>query len=459
MNRRAATTFSVYGLLAATAAGTFLLPKTLTVPTTAAAVPPDLIQVTGPVRDFLSSHPDFGITEAALAGHYAWNVGPVLSPRRRPVFGGGGLQVVTQWHDQDGNLIAPYATDPGLPGGHFDVDVYDELSTSPERHTHEYDDTYDVSYIDIVNDPNLLYDSIVGAGYPNDLRVEFLNCHNGVGFFTFDAGAGHQMGTTLDGFTTVFDPATLTHLRVDFVSLHGLRATEPAAAKGDVADRDDSFTVRLFDTVTSAMVYEVCVYHHGDGVPEAGGGSVSGTDMCGDDFDDTAGSFGGTGDGGVTDSATFEQWFSDYMGTNLSQPLTLNLMRNAMGVYEYLTDDFYPIDNELLGNEGDDHNQYFTYTFSASFVYEGCADHFFEFTGNDDCWAYIDRRRVIDLGGVASPVRQYVAVDRLDLVDGETYMLDFFFAHRADSHNSVFRMRTTLPLHSAKGVLATSGFD
>ncbi|HEB61300.1 MAG TPA: fibro-slime domain-containing protein, partial [Phycisphaeraceae bacterium] len=49
------------------------------------------------------------------------------------------------------------------------------------------------------------------------------------------------------------------------------------------------------------------------------------------------------------------------------------------------------------------------------------------------------------IGGVHAAVSQTVELDRLDLVDGRTYPLSFFFAerHTTESH---FRIETTLEL-------------
>ena len=423
--------------------------------------PPDVIELNGLIRDFLPSHPDFDVTLLADMGHYVRNVSPALDNNKRPVFVESGEEVTSQWYDKDGNPIAPYAG-PGLPGGHFDVDVYNEPSTSELFHEHQYDDKHDITYIDVVNNPLFAgsdFATVIGSGYPNNLRMEFLNVHNGGGgIYTFDAGAGVQTGNTADGFITVFDPALLTQLRVSFVALVALRPTSPGTSQGDALDRDDSFHLRMYDVVTDAMVYEVAVYHHfkkkKNNDPPAGQ-----EDACGVSIDDTAGTYGSAGGGAITDAGSFDQWFRDDLGTNQSTAHSISLQRDAEGVYEFMTGNFFPIDGRLQGNGGDAQNNYFTYTIAASFTYNQCTSQFFEFESNDDAWVYIDDKLAVDLGGVATSSRQYVALDRLGLVDGQEYTLNFFFAHRRNAASSLFRMRTNLVLRTGALPTITGFYD
>ncbi|MCH7603635.1 MAG: fibro-slime domain-containing protein [Planctomycetes bacterium] len=427
---------------------------------TAQVAPVDVLNLSGIVRDFSSTHPDFGITNFADMGHYVGTVAPALSADRRPVATGSGLQVVTEWYDQSSNPIAPNAG-PGLPGGHFDVDVFDAPTMDELYHKHQYDDTYDITFIDVANDANLEkkgswynFDAVIGAGYPHQLRMVFDNVHNGGGgTYRFDAGAGLVEGLIADGFTTIFDPAQLVELRITFVSLASLSHTQPGVSQDDVVDRDDAFRIRMYDTVTNVMVYEFVVYHHfkdkdGNGIADDMENlePIVSNDSCDNQINDIAGVYGTAGNAGITDSTSFGQWFRDELGVNQSTYFTISLQRDAMGVYEYMTDSFFPIDGILRGNEGDPNNNLFTYVISASFTYNACTGQFFEFESNDDAWAFVDSKLVIDLGGTVTPERQYVDLDRLGLVDGRTYTIEFFFAHRRVALESLFHMRTNMQL-------------
>lgn len=190
---------------------------------------------------------------------------------------------------------------------------------------------------------------------------------------------------------------------------------------------------------------------------------------------DVAGVQGVQNNGGITSAASFEQWFKDVPGVNLSMPLTLTLVRNPDG--KYVFDDkidpeyaslggFFPIDGELFGNSGPapnggaapDHNYHFTFELHTNFTYDADANQVFQFIGDDDVWVFIDGKLVIDLGGVHSAKEQFVDLDRLDLVDGQTYPLSFFFAERHRTASN-FRIETNLVLSTPNYPSVTAAFD
>ncbi len=139
----------------------------------------------------------------------------------------------------------------------------------------------------------------------------------------------------------------------------------------------------------------------------------------------------------------FDQWFRDVDGVNLGAAIELPLTPDPDTPSRFLFDEeeFFPIDDRLFGNEGRDHNYHFTLAARTEFVYAG--GETFLFRGDDDVFVFIDRRLVIDLGGVHPRQSQSVDLDELGLEVGRRYPLHLFFAER-HTFNSSFRIETTL---------------
>lgn len=126
---------------------------------------------------------------------------------------------------------------------------------------------------------------------------------------------------------------------------------------------------------------------------------------------------------------SFKQWYRDVNGVNLSAPFTIKLERIGNStIFRYTNNSFFPIDNQLLGNQGRNHNFHFTLETQTSFLYQG--GETFSFTGDDDIWLFIDGKLAMDLGGTHSPLSSTVKLDTLGLTKGKIYNLNFFFAER-----------------------------
>lgn len=142
----------------------------------------------------------------------------------------------------------------------------------------------------------------------------------------------------------------------------------------------------------------------------------------------------------------FDQWYRDVPGVNQSKQYTITLEDpESDGIFTYTNDNFFPIDNELFGNQGRSHNYHFTYELHSKFTYRG--GEIFNFRGDDDLFVFIDNKLALDLGGVHMPANGSIKLDELGLIKGKTYDFDLFFAERKFYFSS-FKIETSLILES-----------
>src|SRR6478752_7331818 len=153
------------------------------------------------------------------------------------------------------------------------------------------------------------------------------------------------------------------------------------------------------------------------------------------------------GSGYITSATTFADWYSSTYSSFVlgERDLTLTLDNGGSGdTYSYSSNAFFPIDGEFGDAPGGSHNYHFTFRLNTSFTYQ--AGQVFNFTGDDDVWVFIDKKLVIDLGGVHGAASQAVSLDSLGLTTGNDYSFDLFFAER-HTVGSDFRIDTSIKLN------------
>lgn len=148
----------------------------------------------------------------------------------------------------------------------------------------------------------------------------------------------------------------------------------------------------------------------------------------------------------VSGPESFDQWYRDVKGVNLTFEQGLPLVETSPGVYVFEDSEFFPLDGKgWPGEEIGGHNFHFTTEIHASFRYRG--GEVFTFTGDDDVFIFVNRRLALDLGGVHGELSSTVDFDAqaadLGIEVGNIYNFDAFHAERHTTESN-FRVETSI---------------
>lgn len=131
----------------------------------------------------------------------------------------------------------------------------------------------------------------------------------------------------------------------------------------------------------------------------------------------------------VPDAAHFDLWWDDAPGVNVTIPnVPIELTDNGDGTATFSDFDFFPIDNQGFGNDGRAHNYHFTMQIHSQFTF--WPGQTLYMVSDDDSWAFIHGRLLMDLGGIHGTLGGTVNLNDLGLTPGGNYDLDVFYAER-----------------------------
>jgi len=172
----------------------------------------------------------------------------------------------------------------------------------------------------------------------------------------------------------------------------------------------------------------------------------------------------GTISSAIPSAEPYVQWSFDASRRRQSAPYTLPLMRGSKSdeapIHTYQSSSVFPLDDQLWSNSGGWPADDFRSAFEphSQFTFRQDTQPVFSLLDNDNVCVLINGQFMIAVGGIHSHVQPVAELDRLGLIDGNNYPLDFFFAERHRTQSN-FRVDTTLLLESANASSVSAVYD
>ena len=133
-----------------------------------------------------------------------------------------------------------------------------------------------------------------------------------------------------------------------------------------------------------------------------------------------------------------------YKNVVILDSLPFILIDSVLGTYLFDSDSnepyksmggFFPIDNRGFGTEGNPWGRNYAFTMEVQQPFRYKAGLVFDFTGDDDMWVFVNKKLVLDMGGVRNSAMDGgfnldAEAARLGLELGKTYTISVFYTER-----------------------------
>ena len=471
----------VYILLVVMSVGTFMLTNGQGIRHSLAQVVtrPDSISIMGKVRDFRETNADFGSTPSGGFGQHFGIVTEELGNTGRPVFGGDIHRIVDPATNAAGATIAPSMAN--FARGLTNFEIVDGRVIIHE----DFKATVEILGVDIKSGINLVPVTFVitTLGGGSNIQHEPFGSYddpdsgnvNGVALTPYELPGLYPAGATItvagkswQGSNTMLEVDSDANSPQVLVLRNGdsVPDIQPFENQTSLADYISDYVNAATNIVTIAENQVFYLFELGTTnmnsnaadfqdlvvlvslVTPASSASTT-TTGCAPSDDLDAMIDPSASDAGIQSQDSFDMWFKDTLGVNMSRRLALDLQLQPDDTYIF--DDtqdplyssrggFFPVDDSGFGNEtGSDHNQSFTYQFNASFNYIASDYPYLTVRSNADVWVYLNGVLVIDMGGVhQGELEQRIDLSRLCLTDGDGYEISFFYAQRNMTQSSLY---------------------